>query len=65
MNAAAVAALHGIPPLALLRTRDPLEQMVTMAVLARCEEIQRRRSNDMARAIVMGLSHVLFGGSRG
>jgi hypothetical protein len=65
VNAAAVAALYGIQPLEFLSIRDPLEQMLVMAVVQRAESIQRRRSNQMASAVVMGLGYVLFGGKSG
>jgi hypothetical protein len=65
VNAAAVAALHGIPPLAVLETRDPVEGLVLKAVIERTAELERRRSGQMATAIVMGLAHVLFGGRGG
>lgn len=65
MTAAAVAALHGIPPLAVLEARTPAEAMLLHAVIERAAEIQARRSSQMAQMIVMGLAHVLFGSRSG
>lgn len=64
MDTAARIARHGADPTPFLRTRDPFERLVWVAVATRMEELAQEDRKELAVLVATNVGR-LFGGRKG